>query len=178
MKFVRRLIQDERGFEAIEFAIVGPPFILLMLAIVELGLTLLTQTLLDGATRDAARLIRTGQVQSGSTTSAQVATFQTLLCSDMSTLLTVATCDSGLMIEANTFATFGAVAFSSCNYNANSSGSGTACPFVPGTPKQIVAVQVSYARPSLIPWVAQYLTVGGTGFTTLVSTVVFRNEPY
>jgi len=173
----RRLRRDRRGSLAVEFAFVGPPFLLLLLAIIELGLTLLTQTVLDGATRDAARLIRTGQVQTGTTTAAQLGTFQTLLCSDMSMLLSNATCTGSVMIEANVFASFNTISFGTCAYNANTTGTGTQCPFVPGTAKQIVAVQVSYARPSLIGWVAQYLTPGGSGFTTLVSTVVFENEP-
>ncbi len=66
MRIFRHIAGDAKGALAIEFAFVAPLFLLLLLVIVELGLTLTTQSLLDGATRDAARLIRTGQVQSQS----------------------------------------------------------------------------------------------------------------
>ena len=80
MNFVRHIAQDQRGSTAIEFAFVGPPFLLLLLAIFELGLTLTTQSVMDGAARDAARLIRTGQVQ---TQTSPISTFQNLLCAKM-----------------------------------------------------------------------------------------------
>ena len=63
MGMFRRLANNRDGTTAVELAFVGPPFLLLLAAIFELGLTLTAQSLLDGAARDAARLIRTGQVQ-------------------------------------------------------------------------------------------------------------------
>jgi Flp pilus assembly pilin Flp len=178
MRVLRRFLKDRRGAIAVEFAIVGPPFLLLLLAIVELALTLFTQTLMDGATRESARLIRTGQVQTGTTTAAQLATFQTLLCQNMSALMSVSTCDNNLIINAQTFSTFQSLAFTPCTKNNGAGGGGTACQFGPFNPKQIVGVQVSYNRKSLIAWVGKYLTVGGSGFTNLVTTVIFMTEPY
>ncbi len=87
MRKFRHIARDAKGALAVEFALVAPIFLLLLLVIVELGLTLTTQSLLDGATRDAARLIRTGQVQSQNS---PITTFQTLLCSDMAPLMSVA----------------------------------------------------------------------------------------
>jgi Flp pilus assembly protein TadG len=84
MKFSRPFLRNQDGITAIEFAFVGPPFLLLLAAIFELGLTLTTQSLLDGAARDAARLIRTGQAQSQSS---PITAFQTLLCSEVSSLM-------------------------------------------------------------------------------------------
>jgi Flp pilus assembly protein TadG len=63
MGLLRRLANNRDGTTAVELAFVGPPFLLLLAAIFELGLTLTAQSLLNGAARDAARLIRTGQVQ-------------------------------------------------------------------------------------------------------------------
>jgi Flp pilus assembly pilin Flp len=83
MKFVRSVLRNQEGVTAIEFAFVGPPFLLLLAAIFELGLTLTSQSLLDGAARDAARLIRTGQAQSQSS---PITVFQNLLCSEVSSL--------------------------------------------------------------------------------------------
>lgn len=190
MGIFRRFSGDRKGAVALEMALVGPPFLLVMLAILDFGLTLLTQSVLDGAARDAARLIRTGQVQ---TSGDPVGTFQNLLCSDMSSLMPAASCDTGVLFEVQVFADYGAIAFSSCTRNSNQTGNGTACTFTPGAGGNIVGVQVSYARPYIVPWVGACLSGGscwtgpastagngaqGTQTTTLVSTVIFQNEPF
>ena len=64
MRMPWQFLRDDGGSVAVEMAIVGPPFILLMLTIVEMALTIVAQSVLDGATRDAARLLRTGQIAS------------------------------------------------------------------------------------------------------------------
>jgi Flp pilus assembly protein TadG len=189
MRTSRRLVGDATGAVVLEMAFIAPPFFLLILVIIELGLTLATQSVLDGATRDAARLIRTGQVQ---TQSSPIATFQTLLCSQMTPLMTVSQCDSSVVFEVQVFTDFSSVSFTPCTLNANQTGTGTACQFTPGTGGQIVAVRASYARPFIIPWVGACLTGGscwtgpgtgngsnrGTGSITLTSTVIFQNEPF
>lgn len=177
-RLLRRLIRNERGAVAVEMAIIGPPFLLTLLSIIELGLILTTQGLLDGATRDAARLIRTGQVNAAGNT---IGTFQTLLCQDMSMLLDNTTCTNNVLIDviSNPNATdFAALAFAPCTSNAGSGGSNP-CPFNGGNAGDIVAVQVSYERPFIIPWVGSMLSLASDSQHTLLqSTVVFRNEPF
>ena len=178
----------DRGETMLEFAFVAPMLILLFLTIIDLGITLMTQSLLDGSTRDAARLIRTGQVANAGNT---ISTFQTQLCNEMSPILNTATCDSQVLIDVNTFTTFSGVSFSPCTYNAGQTGSGTQCAFSPGEASQIIGVRTSYARHFIVPWVgaclsgqacwmglntAQTTTSGNA--VTLVSTVVFMNEPF
>lgn len=182
-------MMSERGEVLIEFAMVAPLLFLLLLTIIDLGLMLTTQSLLDGAARDAARLIRTGQVQ---TTASPIATFQNLLCADMSPIMSTATCQSQVIFEVQVFSDFGAVSFTPCTRSEDESGSGTACSFAPGIASQIVGVRVTYNRPFIIPWVGACLTGGscwfglgtvggtstGTNVAPLTSTVVFRNEPF
>jgi Flp pilus assembly protein TadG len=189
MGIFRRIAHDKVGAIAVEMAIVGPPFFLLLMIILDLGLMLANQSLLDGAARDAARLIRTGQVQSAGS---PISTFQTTLCANMSSVMTTAQCESDIIFEVQVFSTFGAVSFTPCTLNNNQSGSGTVCSFSPGNGGDIVGVQATYNRPFIIPWVAACLTGGscwaglgttsganpGTGSVTLVSTVIFRNEPF
>jgi Flp pilus assembly protein TadG len=189
MGIFRRVAHDQKGVIAVEMAFVGPPFLLVLAAIFELGLTLTSQSLLDGAARDAARLIRTGQVQ---TQTSAIATFQNLLCSEVSSVMTVSECNSKVIFEVEVFASFGAASFTPCTLNANQTGSGTACQFSPGSGGQIVGVQASYPRPFIIPWVGACLSGGtcwagrgtasgsnpGTGTASLTSTVIFRNEPF
>jgi Flp pilus assembly protein TadG len=184
-----RFARDAGGVAAVEMALVGPLFLLLLLAIIELGLILTTQTVLDGASRDAARLIRTGQAQSQGS---PITTFQSLLCSKMSVLMSVSNCQSSVVFDVQVFSSFSAVSFSPCARSFNQTGGGTACSFSPGVGGDIVAVKVSYPRPFLIPWVGACLSGGrcwtgpgsasgtgsGSGTTTLTSIVVFQNEPF
>lgn len=191
MRVLRKFHRDAGGSILIEMAMVAPIFFLLLGAIIELGITLFTQSVLDGAARDAARIIRIGAVQ-GQTS--PITAFQNQLCSELG-LLVLANCsgaNSTVLFSVQTFANFGAVSFPVCNQNANQSGTGTPCPFQPGTGGEIVGVQVTYNRPFIIPWVGQCLTGGtcwllggngldgthGTGKAKLVSTVVFKNEPF
>jgi Flp pilus assembly protein TadG len=184
MRIFRRLSRDERGVTLIEFALVGPMFIFLLLAIIEIGLTMLTQFVLDGAARSAARMVRTGQVQSGG----GITTFQNQLCAQVASLLP--NC-SAVLFEVQAFPNFSSINFTPCTSNANANPPGN-CPFVPGTGGEVVGVRVSYARPYIVPWVGECLTTGqcwlglgtsasapsGTYTTTLMSTVVFQNEPF
>ena len=57
---------DARGAAAIEFALVGSTFRMMLLAAFEFGFMLFVQSVLDNAARDAARRIRTGQAQTSS----------------------------------------------------------------------------------------------------------------
>jgi len=191
MRVLRNLVRDTKGAILVEMAVIGPIFFLLLGAIIELGITLFTQAVLDGAARDAARLIRIGQVQSQGS---PITAFQTQLCSEISVLVSTncSGANSTIFFSVNTFPNFGAVSFTPCTHNSNQPGGGTACPFQPGTSSQIVAVQVTYARPFIIPWVGQCLSGGscsvfgatanagktGTGVANLVSTVIFQNEPF
>ena len=177
-RLLSRLIRERRGAVAVEMAIISPPFLLTLLSIIELGLILAMQATLDGATRDAARLVRTGQVSAAGNT---IATFQTLLCNDMSMFLDDTTCKNNVIIDviSNPNATnFGGLTFASCGSNAGSGGPNP-CPFNAGNPGDIVAVRVSYERPFIIPWVGSLLSISSDSQHTLLqSNVVFRNEPF
>ena len=189
MRVFRRLAGDSIGAIAIEMAVIGPAFFLLLLTILDLGLLLADQSLLDGAARDAARLIRTGQVQ---TATSPITTFQNLLCSDMGPVMTTAQCSANIIFEVQTFTSFGSVSFTPCVRNNNdTTGTGTQCSFTPGNGGDIIGVKASYNRPFIIPWVGACLSGGscwagqsgagsstGTGSVSLVSTVIFRNEPF
>lgn len=188
-RILKHLVGNVKGVAAVEMAFVAPPFLLLLLAIVELGLTLTTQSVLDGAARDVSRQIRTGQIQ---TQGSPITAFQTQLCSDMSPLISTSTCESNVLFDVEVFSGFGSISFTPCVRNNNTTGSGTACQFSPGTSSQIVGVRVSYPRPFIVPWVGACLSGGscwaglgtssrsnpGSGAALLTSTVIFQNEPF
>ena len=162
---------DTSGAAAIEFAIVGSAFMMMLLASFEFGYMLFVQSVLDNAARDAARLIRTGQAQMSSN---PTSTFQTLLCNDVGSLIG---CNS-IIYQAQAFNAWTDAQTSmntpptrSANGNFVSNG------FNAGAQGQILVVTVTYNYPFLTPWIARVMG-GGTNSALLMSTVVFQNEPY
>ena len=153
----RRLVRDTRAAATIEFAILGSTFILLVCMTLELGLVLFTQSVMDNALRDAARLIRTNQASSSST-------FVSAVCSEVGTVL-VSSCSTSLqyyVASASSFSSLTAKTSTLPNtYTAGSSASD-------------MIAQIGYKRNTIIPWAAKFL--GNTDL--LISTVAFQNEPY
>jgi Flp pilus assembly protein TadG len=150
------------GAAALEFALVFPIFLLFAAMIMENGILLVDQAFLDFATADAARLIRTGQVQQGSGETA----FQNQLCADVTPLIAC----SGLQINVQSAANPG---FGSLNatVQADADGNLATTSFTPGGPGDDVLVQVAYKRSYLF-------SIVGTGMSLVASTAVFQNEKY
>ena len=65
MLLTRRLRGDERGSTAVEFAIVALPFLLLLVGLMSVSLYFFTNFTMESAVLNAARAIRTGQLQQG-----------------------------------------------------------------------------------------------------------------
>lgn len=165
---LRRLLPrlGEQGTAAIEMALVGPVFILMILGIFELGYMVFVQSVLDGCARDAARLIRTGQV--AASTNPQ-ATFQNLLCTEM---VSIVGC-SKLIFNVQTFSNFSTVTLT-----PPKDKNGNPIPaFNAGVPGSDMLVEVIYNRAFFTKFVGQYLG-GSSNSAFLTSTVIFRNEPF
>jgi Flp pilus assembly pilin Flp len=64
---IRQLRRCEEGATAIEFAMISPVLFLLMIGVVELGLVLAAQNIMESATFSASRLGKTGYIESGKT---------------------------------------------------------------------------------------------------------------
>ena len=63
---LRVLLRDSRGATALEFAVVAPLFVALLLSVLGVGLIGFYQTVLDDAVRDAARQVQMATPASGS----------------------------------------------------------------------------------------------------------------
>ncbi|HTW50930.1 MAG TPA: TadE/TadG family type IV pilus assembly protein [Stellaceae bacterium] len=162
---------DASGAAAVEFAIVGSTFMMMLLACFEFGYMLFVQSVLDNAARDAARLIRTGQVQGASN---PTSTFQTLLCNEVGSIIGC----GNIVYQSQVFNDWSS-AQTSLNTppTRDSNGNLISAGFTPGTLSQIVVVTVTYNYPFFTPWIASMLG-GGTDSALLMSTVVFQNEPF
>jgi Flp pilus assembly protein TadG len=85
-----RPLRDRRGAVMVEFALVVGPLLLLTFAIIELGLSYWAGGLLDNATQETARKIRTGELQAaaaGEETKTAQELFRENLCEAMDALI-------------------------------------------------------------------------------------------
>lgn len=159
---IGRFLRSRCGVTVIEFALVGPLFLLLTFAIVDNGLVLFMQTVLDNATRVAARQIEIGQVTTSSA-------FQTSLCNNLGGFIP---CNSLQWYVQSSNAGFSSLTPAGSNPSGNLATTG----FTPGSGKSYVLVQVGYAQPYIIPALAQISA--STGNLLLLSTVAQQNENF
>lgn len=159
------------GSAAIEFAFVAPVFFIFMLGTIETGVMFLGDFMLQNATADAAREIRTGQVVLKVMTKDQ---FRGLLCGKIGLLLT---CDARLLIDVRTYPDFGSMTLpnpiqpdGTLDPNLNNWQPGNAC--------SIVLVRTFYTWDVITPLLAPLLRNFGDNKHLLSSAAAFRNEPY
>src|SRR5690242_4172888 len=92
---LRRFRRSRRGSAAVEFALVAPVFFALLFAIIEVAIMFFASQVLETVTQSSARVLLTGQAQSGTVTACAVsgvstpcsqATFKTYVCSQIPAL--------------------------------------------------------------------------------------------
>jgi hypothetical protein len=76
----RRIDRHQGGATAVEFAMVAPVFLLLVFVIAELALVFLAEEMLERATKESARLVRTGQVHANGVDKEE---FEKLFCGNL-----------------------------------------------------------------------------------------------
>lgn len=155
---LHRLARSRRGTTALEFALVGPLLLMLVFIIIENGLMLFAQAVLDNATTAAARQIQIGTI----TTSAA---FNTAICANTSTFLN---CSNLQFYVASSSSGFPAAV------TPSSTGAFASASFATGSGGSYVLAEVAYNRSFVAPWV---ISLGGTGWI-LLSTAAFQNEPF
>ena len=165
----RRLVVQESGTAAIEFAVVAMPFFLLLVGIFEVGMVMFTQTELQGATQEAARQVRTGNVQANGDPETA---FMDLLCAE---LVAAIDCNGQLVVDARAFDSMADV--DTPPFFAPS-GAGSGNEFDGGDPGQTVVVRVAYTWPIMTPLLAPFLADNGDDGRIITAATVFRNEPF
>jgi Flp pilus assembly protein TadG len=168
----RRLIRQQDGVAAIEFAIVAAPFLALMMAIIETALVFFASQVLETATADAGRYVMTGQAQ-GQATQFTPATFADWICNQYGFGLFNR---SKLSVDVQTYQAFNGISMSNAvdangNFNLNAA-------YNPGGPGSIVVVRVFYQWPTFTHILGFNMSNMNGGIRLLTATAVFRNEPY
>lgn len=178
---LRRFRRNRRGSAAVEFALVAPVFFALLFAIIETALMFFASQVLETITQNSARMILTGQAQSGTVSSCQVAgvntactqaTFKTYVCSQIPALFD---CDK-IYVDVASFPNFSTVTLPS---HIDSTGNfDAAMSYSPGSADSIVVVRLFYQWPLFVTGLGYNISNLSGNKRLLVATAVFKTEPY
>jgi Flp pilus assembly protein TadG len=160
---MRRFARADDGAAAVEFAFVAIPFLILVFAIVELGLTFLASMSLENALMTVDRKIRTGEYQTVTREK-----FTTEVCNEMAWV--GSSCASAITLDVRVLPAFA---------NADQlkkPATGKAC-FDTGGPSSLILVRGYYKWPLVTP-LLQNAVSGPAGDREVTFATVFVNEPY
>jgi Flp pilus assembly protein TadG len=168
-KLLRRFRQNRRGSAAVQFAIVAPLFFGLLFAIIEVALMFFAGQVLETITQSSARMILTGQAQTGSMTQAQFANY---VCTQVPALFDC----SSIYIDVESWSSASSVTIanqidSSGNFINNMQ-------YNPGGPGSLVVVRLFYQWPTFVTGLGFNLANLANNKVLLQATAVFKNEPY
>ncbi|MBT8002723.1 MAG: pilus assembly protein [Rhodospirillales bacterium] len=171
------LASDCQGVTAVEFALIMPVYLYLMIGILEMSLLFFTTTVVDGEVEDASRKIRTGQAElSGDA----FTTFRDELCDS---LLNVYDCND-LTFDVKTFESFSTVSIPVLHLNdegvlVDETDTPYVTTFSPGGSGDISVVRVIYSWSFFTPLIGALMADDNSSNSKLLtSTAVFRNEPF
>lgn len=170
----RRFGRARRGSAAVEFALVAVPFFMLTVGLAEVALIGYAQTTLDYAVSEEARRIRIGEVQTQGVSYAQL---QADLCTQMNSLMVVS-CSNNLYLDVQRFDSFVSANNGNQTPIQNGQFQTTGFGFTPGAASDIVVVRTYYRWKILTPMFQSFFANAGNGERILVSTMMFRNEPF
>lgn len=167
----RSWFKGEEGATAVEFAIVGIPFIFLLIGLIEVSLMYTANSLLQDATSQAARLIRTGQVQQAAADPEGM--FSDELCRVASVFLNCAGIEYEVVALPGGFgeADDTAPVFDGAG-NFESRG------FSPGGVNDVVLIRTVYHYPLMTPILGSIMADSAGQTKLMVSTIVLQTEPY
>ncbi len=165
----KRLMRDEHGVTAVEFALVATPFFILMFGILEIGFSFFMNRVLDNAVSEAARVIRTGQAhqQGFNAEKFKAEIFKHLGGLPFS--------ENRLDIDVETIVNFGDYDPEPLIKNGElNSDFG----YDHGEADSIVIVEVMYRWPMVTSYLQTSFADLDSGDRLLASTEIFKNEPF
>lgn len=167
IKLIRQWLRRKDGAAAIEFSLLLIPYLTLSLGIIEISLMFLSASLVEGATDNAARLVRTGQIQqSGGDPEAM---FRDALC-DFAVVLVEC---GDMEIEIIPLDSYGDYTGATFDGDGNFMSQGVDV----GGSNDKILIRVAYEYSMITPLVGPLLN-GSDGKTQFMSTIVLQTEPY
>jgi Flp pilus assembly protein TadG len=179
-KYLRRLAREisrfagtRGGATAVEFALIAPPFLATLLAILEVTLFLFGQMALQNAANEAARYFLTGQAQNSnppwtaSYAVSQVCPAMLFNCSNLFIVVQSAASFSAANTSAPAMYNSSGAAYTQSDYT-----------FDPGTQGEIMVVQLVYAWPAVPAPLGFNIGNLPHGAIEMMGVSAFRVEPY
>ena len=163
----KQFVKDDRGSNAVEFALLALPFFGLILGVVQLGIIFLANQSLDAAVDSAAREIRTGQVRSGEV---GLAAFRTSLCDRISI---VVNCEQVLEVSIQSFESIADTTTATLYVDNSPIITGD---YETGEGGDVVVINAAVGIP--VVGGSLFGTGNGTGITRLSTSLVFTNENF
>jgi Flp pilus assembly protein TadG len=180
------LVRNDKGAAAVEFALVAAPFLALLVALLQTAMVFFASRMLDEITEEASRYVLTGQAQTSNMSAAQ---FRTHVCTGdpvLTKLVSALFTCSKFLINAQSYSNFAAAntndpisGFNASNQPVDSNGNVLTMSWAPGNPGDIVVLQIMYQWPVVGgPLGFSLSSPNNNGNRLLMSTAVFKNEPY
>lgn len=168
MRFVRRFRKSTRGTAAVEFALVAAPFFLLLGAIMEIAMVFVLDSVLENATINTGRMIRTGQADAQGFDAAR---FKQEVCSRMSAWS--GDCQTRATVDVRVIGSF------NTQLPAPSKLEDLKDCYDGGGPGSLVLARVWYRQPVITPILDQAIArIGNQRTALLQATTAFKNEPF
>jgi Flp pilus assembly protein TadG len=169
-------LRDDKAAAAVEFAMVAPLFFLMLGVVLETGLMMFTEYVLQTSVQEAARLVRTGQAQEQKMTKAK---FKDEIC-DLAGI--IIDCQNDVTVYMNSEADFGTLATQVPSYmsigpadDGTPGASSNDC----GAPEESVALIATYDWDFSIPYFMSFM--GNRKSDTsrrMAGFAMFKNEPF
>jgi Flp pilus assembly pilin Flp len=165
----RRILDDEQGVAALEFALLAPIFFAMLSVLIDLSIFFTVRAVVDNAVDNAARAVRLGvlQVNDGG------AGFKKALCSK----LVIINCN-GFSYSVQVPSNLGSVDTTPA---LNKNGQLKDQSYDPGGPDDVVVVTIVYVHHFIIPYVADIFGDNGLNdpmVRPIISFLVVKNEPF
>lgn len=179
----RRFLGDRRGATAVEFAFVGPVFLALLCAIIEVGLTFWAGQILETALTDASRQIYTGSFQAAHKTGTARQILDALRTDQFCKVngqarVTIFTC-ANVKIDVKTASQFPASGPASpLNPTTKDWATGFGDNYTSAAAGDIVVVQAAVKFPVFFSFIAPNQASFSDGSRLLQAAVAFKTEPF
>lgn len=163
--------RERRASAAVEFAIVAPLLIGILISTLETGIYFFAQNVLQTAAVQSGRQFLTGQAQAGNLTAAN---FASGVCPMIKALFNCA----GLMVDVNTYSSFSGANVSTPTLTYNAQGQVTnAWNYNLGAPGQIMVLRLMYQWPVVTGPLGLLIPNVSNGTALVMGITAFRVEP-
>lgn len=168
----RAFFADRKGATAVEFALVGAPFVALLGALIQTFLVFFAQQLLETAVNASSRAILTGQAQAQNMNPTQ---FASAVCSNLPILFNCA----NLMIDVQVAGSWSSANTGTPTLTFDANGNVTnSWQFNTGNQGDIVVVRVMYQWPVFMGPLGFNLANLSNGNRLIMASTAFMNEAY